>query len=161
MRERLLFATKGGDDCESGFAYVLELSKTLKAGISVLLIYPRTMSERIDDVMTAVTFAEAGDHETAEALMTEPSRELLESAEPLVESILACCREESVPCSWSVATDEPVSAIRKALRSRPGIEMVLVGPSLIQEKKGIDLKRLLRQVTKPVVTMSRPLRAGA
>ncbi|MGW8273330.1 MAG: hypothetical protein ACWGN7_08080, partial [Thermodesulfovibrionales bacterium] len=70
MRERLLFATRGGDDCENGFAYVLELSKTLKAGISVLLIYPRKMSERFDDVMSAVTFAEAGDHDTAERLVT-------------------------------------------------------------------------------------------
>jgi len=161
MRERLLFATRGGDDCENGFAYVLELSKTLKAGISVLLIYPKSFSERFDDVMTAVTFAEAGEPETAEKVMSQHQGELLESAEQLVESILACCREESIPCSWSVATDEPVSAIRKALRSRPGIEMVLVGPSLIQEKKGIDLKKLLKQVTKPVVTMSRPLRAGA
>jgi len=161
MRERLLFVTKGGDDCDSGFSYAIELAKTLKAGIAVLMVFPKKIMEAYEDTMAAVAFAEAGEHETARDLVEEQRRIIREAAQQRAESFLACCTEESVPCSWSVATGETVSSIREALKKSPAIEMVLVGPNLIQDKKGIDLKKLLREVTKPVVTLSRSLQADA
>ena len=37
--------------------------------------------------------------------------------------------------------------------------MVLLSPNLSENKKGIDFKKLFKNITKPVVTISRP--AGA
>jgi len=159
MRERLLFVTKGGDDCDSGFSYALELAKTLKAGISVLMVFPKKMMEAYEDMMAAVAFAEAGEHETSRDLIEEQNRTVREAARLRAESFLACCTEESVPCSWSVAVGETVASISEKLKKSPAIEMVLVGPSLVQDKKGLDLKKLLKEVTKPVVTLSRHIKA--
>lgn len=161
MRERLLFVTKGGDDCDSGFSYAIELAKTLKAGIAVLMVFPRKIMEAYEDVLAAVAFAEAGEHETVRELVDEQSRALRETAAQRAESFLACCSEEGVPCTWSAIAEETVSAIRETLRTSPAIEMVLLGPSLVQDKKGIDLKKLLKEVTKPIVTLSRPMKADA
>ena len=38
MKEKLLFVAKGGEDCDKGFHYVLELAKTMNAGMAVLMV---------------------------------------------------------------------------------------------------------------------------
>ena len=43
----------------------------------------------------------------------------------------------------------------------PFIDMVLLSPNLAAGKKGIDFKKLLKNITKPVVAMSAPAKAGA
>ena len=69
MKEKLLFVTRGGKDCDNGFSYILELAKTLNAGIAMLLVYNKRTMETYEDVMAAVAFAEAGDLETVKELI--------------------------------------------------------------------------------------------
>ena len=57
MNDKVLFVTRGGEDCDEGFSYVLELAKTLGAGIEVLIIYPSRMTNSFDDIMMAATYA--------------------------------------------------------------------------------------------------------
>ncbi|MCK5426421.1 MAG: hypothetical protein KAJ34_01910 [Thermodesulfovibrionia bacterium] len=64
MRERLLFVTKGDKDYEDGFSYVIELAKSLRAGIAILMVYEKKFASVYEDAMTAAAFAEAGEFKT-------------------------------------------------------------------------------------------------
>src|SRR5512145_710979 len=74
MKEKILFVTKGGDNFEEGFTYVLDLAKTMKTGIVVLMVEERPLTAVFDDVMTAAAFAEAGEVLTAKDVLQEQEK---------------------------------------------------------------------------------------
>lgn len=74
MKEKLLFVTRGGEDCDKGFSHVLELAKVLNAGVAVLMVYSKRAMESFEDVMAAAAFAEAGEFETAREILKEDAQ---------------------------------------------------------------------------------------
>lgn len=160
MNETLLFVTKGGEDCDNGFTYILELAKTLKAGIAMLMVYNRRAMETYEDVMAAVAFAEAGDLETVKELMQAQERRIQETAKEKIGEMNKRCRENSVHFTYQTVADDTVAAIKDFLKCRHDIDMVLLSPNLSVSRK-IDLKKLLKNITKPVVAISRPAEAKA
>lgn len=161
MVEKILFVTRGGEGCDEGFSYVLELAKTLHSGIAVLMVYSKGMMETYEDVMAAVAFAEAGQLETVKELMNKQSREIKEIEEKKVRELAERCRENSLEFIYQAAVGDSIDAIKGFLKTRPGIDMVLLSPNLSENKKAIDFKKLLKNITKPVVTISRPAGAEA
>lgn len=159
MKEKLLFVTKGGEDCNEGFSYVLELAKTLNSNIAVLMIYSKGKMETYEDVMAAVAFAEAGQLETVKELMNKQTAEIKEIEKMKIAELSDKCRENSLEFIYQTAAGDSIDAIKHFLKNRPGIDMVLLSPNLSKNKKGIDFKKLLKNITKPVVTISR--HAGA
>src|SRR4030066_2478799 len=97
MKEKLLFVTKGGEDCDNGFTYILELAKTLKASIAMLMVYQKGMMNTYEDMMAAVVFAEAGELETVKELMQAQERGIREAAEKKIREMSEKCVENSVP----------------------------------------------------------------
>lgn len=161
MKEKLLFVTKGGEDCDNGFSYILELAKTLNAGIAMLMVYNKRAIETYEDVMAAVAFAEAGDHEMVKELLKEEKKRSMESTDRKLHALAERCRENSVPFIYHTDIDDIVTSIKYFLRNNPGIEMVLLSPNLSEKKRGIDLKKLIKNITKPVVTITKPVEAKA
>lgn len=161
MKERLLFVTKGGESCDDGFSYVLELAKTLDAGVSVLVLYGKRVMDTFEDVMGAVAFAEAGEFNSVRELMDKQVRELKEVEVKKIKEMAETCKENSVDFSYQTEVGDTVNAIKDTLKSKPGIEMVLLSPSLSVNKKAIDLKKLIKTITRPIVTINRPAEAGA
>ncbi|MBI5741033.1 MAG: hypothetical protein HZA16_09950 [Nitrospirae bacterium] len=159
MKETLLFVTKGGEDCDNGFAYILELAKNLDAGVAMLMVWQKGMMNAYEDVMAAVAFAEAGDLDTVKELMQAQEKEIREAAEKKIGEMTEKCRENSVPFTHQTVSDDTVTAIKNYLKSRHDVDMVLLSPNLSSGKKGIDLKKLLKNITKPIVTISRPVEA--
>jgi uncharacterized protein related to proFAR isomerase len=160
-KEKLLFVTKGGEDCDNGFTYILELAKTLNAGIAMLMVYNKNVMQTYEDVMAAVVFAEAGDLETVKNMMQTQERIIKETAGKKISELTEKCRENSVSFTYHIAADEAITAIKDFVKNRPEIDMVLLSPNLSVSKKGIDLKKLLKNITKPIVTISTPAKAGA
>ena len=160
-KEKLLFVTKGGEDCDNGFTYILELAKTLNAGIAMLMVYNKRVLDTYEDVMAAVAFAEAGDLETVKELMQSQERVIKETAGKKIKELTEKCRENSVPFTYQITADETITAIKNFVKTRPEIDMVLLSPNLSVSKKGIDLKKLLKNITKPIVSISVPAKAGA
>ena len=160
MKEKLLFVTKGGADCDNGFTYILELAKTLNAGIAVLLVYNKRTMETYEDVMAAVAFAEAGDHETVKELMHKQEKEIKEIEDRKARELTERCREVFVDLTYQTAVGDTITAIKDFLKNKPNIDMILLSPNLSENKKGIDLKKLLKNITKPIVTISRPAKVG-
>lgn len=153
MKEKLLFVTKGGENCDESFSYVLELAKSLNAGIELLMIYGKGVMDKYEDVMAAVAFAEAGDHETVRELMNAQGEKLKETAEKKIKELAEKCRETSIELGYQAASEEPINAIKDFLRNRPNVNMVLLSPNLSADKKLLDIKRMLKNITKPIVTI--------
>ena len=161
IKEKLLFVTKGGEDCDKGFTYILELAKTLNAGIAMLMVYNKRVMETYENVMAAVAFAEAGDLQTVKGLMQAQERVIKETAEKKINELTEKCRENSVPFTYQITADDTITAIKDFIKNRPEIDMVLLSPNLSARKKGVDLKKLLKNITKPIVSISVPAKAGA
>lgn len=161
MREKLLFVTRGNVDCDNGFAYIFELAKTLNTGIAMLLVYNRRMMDTYEDMMAAVAFAEAGDLGTVEELMHAQEKSIKSQIDEKIRAMADKCRENSVPFFYQIDSDDPITAIKDFVKSRPDIDMVLLSPNLSENKKGIDLKKLIKNITKPIVTISGPAQAQA
>jgi len=160
MKEKLLFVTKGGESCDEGFSYVLELAKSLNAGIELLMIYSKGMMDRYEDVMAAVAFAEAGDHETVRELMNSQQKKIKDTAEKKIKELAEKCSEIAVELGYQTASEEPINAIKDFLKNRPNINMVLLSPNLSADRKTLDIKRMLKSITKPIVTIM-SAKAGA
>jgi hypothetical protein len=160
-KEKLLFVTKGGEDCDNGFTYILELAKTLNAGVAMLMVYNKRMMETYEDVMAAVAFAEAGDLGTVKELMQTQENNIKETAEKKIAEMTEKCRENSVSFTYEIAAGDAITAIKDFVKTRPEIDMVLLSPNLAAVKKGVDLKKLLKNITKPIVSISGPAKAGA
>src|SRR4030065_1656712 len=96
MKEKLLFVTKGGEDCDNGFSYILALAKTLNAGIAMLLVYSKRAMNTYEDVMAAVAFAEAGNHEMVKELMHEQERRINDTMDKKIEELAEKWSENSL-----------------------------------------------------------------
>jgi len=161
MRERLLFVTRGGDNFEEGFSYVVELAKTLKAGVSVLMVYDKRLMDTYEDLMSAAVFAQAGEYKTANDILQEQENELKAEADKKLKGLSAKYGEISNDLNYQIFIGDVLSSIKEFLKNKPNIDMVLISPSLSKSKKGMDLRKLIKNISKPVVTISQPIQAGA
>jgi nucleotide-binding universal stress UspA family protein len=153
MQEKLLFVTKGGEDCDKGFSYVLELAKTMNAGISVLMVYSKRAMETFEDVMAAAAFAEAGDIETMRELMRGQEKEIEETAEKKINEFSEKCRNANIDFSSEVKAGETIQVIKDFLKNKPCIDTILLSPNLSGDKKLLDIRKMSKNITKPIVTI--------
>lgn len=159
MNDKVLFVTRGGEMCDEGFSYVLELAKTLGAGIEVLIIYPSQMTNSFDAIMTAATYAEAGDLKTIQAMDNEDRDKFRELAARKISAhtVVSGSQEPKVDLVCHSADGDLAVTIKSHLKNRPYIDMVLLSPSLSENKKSFDIKKLLKNISKPIVNISRPV----
>ncbi len=159
MKAKILFVTKGGEDCDEGFSYVLELAKSVNSGITVLVVYPKNMMNAFEDVMAAAAFAEAGDFKTVKSLMDDQERLLRETEIKKLTEMAERSRAASIALTHTVAEGDALTVIRDFLKDRPGIDMVLLSPALSENRKAVDIRKLIKNISKPIVNISRPLKA--
>ncbi len=161
MKEKILFVTKGGENCDEGFSYALELAKALNSGIALLMVYPRQMLISFEDVMSAAAFAEAGDFNNVKKLMDSQERDLMETDNRKIGEMSEKAREIAVGLMHRVASGDTTAAIKDYLKNSPGVDMVLLSPTLAGNKKILDLKKLMKNISKPIVNITMPARAEA
>ena len=161
MKERLLFVTKGDKISEDGISYVIELSNALNAGITILMVYEKKFASVYEDAMTAAAFAEAGEFKTAKEMLMEQEKETKEAAEKKFKELIERYGEISGDITYQVAIGDVVTSIKDFMKNKTNIDMVLLSPNLSGNKKSIDVKKLIKNITRPIVTISRPLQAHA
>ena len=159
MKDKILFVTRGGEDCDKGFSYALELAKALNSGIAVLVVYPRQMLSSFEDVMSAAAFAEAGDFNTVKTLLDAQEHDLRETEKQKISEMSVRARDITVNLTHQVASGDVAAAIKEYLRDRSGVDMVLLSPNLAGNKKILDLKKLMKNISKPIVNITMPARA--
>ncbi len=161
MKEKILFVTKGGERADEGFPYALELAKALNSGVALLVLYPRQTLSTFEDVMSAAAFAEAGDFATVKKLLDEQQTELREARERKIHEMKTKAGQVAVGLTCKTASGDIAAAITEYLKERTAIEMVLLSPDLAKERKILDFRKLLRDISKPIINISLPDRAEA
>jgi hypothetical protein len=157
----ILFATKAGPESMEGFTYALELARSLKAGLGMLIIRTSRLSGAIEEALMAAAFAEAGEIAAAREILQSEELEIEAAHGVQLASAKRQCREAGIDFAAYAAAGDDVEAIRDTLKLRPGIDMVLLSPSLGAPRSGGYLKRILTRITKPVVAISQQARAHA
>ena len=157
----ILFATKAGAESMEGFPYALELARSLRTGLGMLIIRASRLSGALEEAMMAATFAEAGDIATAREILQSEELEIEAAHGVELVSAKRQCREADIEFAAYAAAGDDVEAIRDTLKIRPGIDLVLLSPSLRAPRSGGYLKRVLSRITKPVLAISQTARADA
>jgi hypothetical protein len=159
MKDKILFVTKGGEQCDEGFSYVLELAKTLNEGIEVLILNPAHLATDFEDIMAAAAFAEAGDLKTVKEIMECEQNACRKKLEEKIGSFIQSSKEMSVELLCHMSDGDVASAVKDFLKKKPNIDMVLLSPSLSENKKSLDIRKLLKNISKPIVHISKPMSA--
>src|SRR5574340_3470 len=74
-KQQLLFVTYQDEHLDEGISYAIELAKAMIEDIVVLLVRKKDdMQDKFEDLMSGVTFAEAGEHDTARSLAKGEAR---------------------------------------------------------------------------------------
>lgn len=156
MRKQLLFVTYENEDLDEGLNYAIDLAQTMGKDIAILIAAnKKTLREKFDDLMSAVTFAEANDHDVAREILSPGDKGA--GLEEKVERLAEKCQRSGVNVNIHSVTAELFSAIKDFLREKTGIDMVLLSPSVTDNGNvsSRELNKLVRTASRPVVTMAR------
>jgi hypothetical protein len=158
MKRNLLFVSYRDSDFGHDLSYALDLAKMTGKGVAILLVSRKRLADKFEEIMTAATFAEAGEHDTA----LEPLQSS-EAEDGLKSRLEKKCRESGMAASVYSALHDAVSSLRDFLKQNKTIDMVLLSPSITEngELSSKVLKRLLKTASRPIVTMTRQTVAAA
>lgn len=156
MRENLLFVTYHDENCEEGLSYAIDLAKIMNKGITILLVYKNNLMKRFEDVMISVTFAEAGEHETANRIYSG-SDVRTDSSDGKINFLVRKCQESGVDVRVQTEAKDIVSSVKDFLRKKTSIDMVLLSPSVTNNGNvtAKELQKLVKTVSRPIVTIAR------
>lgn len=149
------------EDWEDGLSYTLELARIMNKAISILIIYRRRVMERFEDYMVAVTFAEAGEFKTAKELIMNDLKEKGMDYGERLRFIKERCHLAGIELiDVNTSANNVSSAIKNLLKDNRAIEMVLLSPSITLDGhiSAKTLQRLVKEVSRPVVTMARNIK---
>lgn len=158
MKKKILFVTSQNDDFESGLTYATELAKMMDKDIAVLITpSKKSIMDKFDDLMTAVTFAEANEHDTACEIVKAHYQPSDPAFQDRIERLIKKCRHLEVNVSIYDVAFDIVTAIKTFLKQKAGIDMVLLGPGITNNGRVTpkELNRLVMTASRPIVTMSR------
>ena len=117
------------------------------------MVYSKRAMESFEDVMVAATFAEAGDVETMRELMHGQEEGDKTNSRGKDKRFLRKCMDANIDFSSEVKAGEAIQVIKDFLKDRPSIDMVLLSPNLSDDKKLLDVRKMLKNITKPIVTI--------
>ena len=161
-KKQLLFVTYHDENLDEGLSYAVELAKVMKDGVSILMIYKRRVMEKFGDLMTVVTFAEAGEHKTAREMISEDYKRHNGDYEEKLAQLVEKCRAAGVRVEMSTAAMNVVSAVRNFITQNTSVDMVLLSPSITNDGNisARDLNHLVKTASRPVVTMAKNISAA-
>ncbi len=156
-KRQLLFVTYRDENLEEGVSYAIELAKAMYEDITLLLVQKKSnLLDKFETLMTAVTFAEAGEHDTARQIMAG-SPDAAERSKKLLAKLAEKCAKEGITVRVQDSDLDAVAGIRAYLKEHTGIDKVVLSP-VITEAGNVtakDLNRLVRTSSRPIVTMTR------
>jgi hypothetical protein len=153
MKRDILFVTDRFDDSDGGLSYAFDLARMMDKGIAVLLLRKERLMNRFETLMSAVTFAEAGEHETAREIMENDEGATSKGGRP--RTLEEVCADSGLPTQIASGNGDMVAAVGSYLKSNRNVEMVLLSPSITEDGGSRDFKRLLSTVSRPIVTLAR------
>lgn len=161
MKRNILFVTYRDDDFGDGLTYAIDLAKMMDRGIAILLVHKKKLSKKFENLMTAITFAEADEHETAREIMNGQGSK--DSADDLQHLLEEKCNKSGLSAQIHTALNDTVSALKDFLKQNSNVDMVLLSPSITENGKltSWELNRLARTASRPIVTMAKHAHAAS
>jgi hypothetical protein len=157
MKKKLLFVTYFDEHPDAGLSYVIQLAKVMKEDLTIFLLRKKMLSRKFDNLMTAVTFAEAGEHDTAIQAIAEGRKNGSKEPDKEIGGLVKRCQKSGINVDIYSSQENVVSTIENYFRHRNGIDIVLLGPNVTDtcNLSGRALKRLSDIVARPIVTMAK------
>jgi hypothetical protein len=155
-KRQLLFVTYRDENLEEGVSYAIELAKAMYEDITLLFVQKQSsLMDKLGNMMTAVSFAEAGEHDTAQQIMT--SQVVKGVYEKEVDTVVKNCLQQGIHANVHATNLDAISGIRKFLKEHAGIDKVVLSPAITEAGNvtSKDLNRLVRTASRPIVTMTR------
>jgi L-lactate utilization protein LutB len=159
----LVFVTFSDADMDGGLTYAIELAKTMDEDLSLLLVKKKKdFMKKFETLLTAISFAEADEHETARQVMAVDEKSPRNNKAKLAK-LVKMCRQEGIQVHIHSTDLDAISGISAFLKEHSGIDKILLGPSMAEAENitAKDLTRLVRTASRPVVTMTRHDRRAA
>ncbi len=158
--KKVLLAIDGISPSRQAFHYAVALCKRIKGELSMFqIIRPQhfqtykkkvhIVREFIEGSMTAVTFAEAGEHEVALDVATEVSE--------YIKHFTQKSEEEGVHCDFTIKTGVPEKEISKYVSSNGNIVLTIYDASDADTDKMAHISREKRTLGKLKKDLSVPL----
>ncbi len=157
-KRQLLFVTYRDENLEEGVSYAIELAKAMYEDITFLLVQKKNnLMDKLGNLMTAVSFAEADEPETARQIMADGSADADKRYGQVMAGVMKMCSGEGIHVNVEETDQDPVSGIRTFLKNHAGIDKVVLSPAVTGNGNvsAKDLNRLVRTASRPIVTMTR------
>ena len=157
-KRQLLFVTHRDDNLAEGVSYAIELAKAMDEDIMLLFVQKQSnLIGKLENLMTAVAFAEAGEHNTARQIAAEDSRGGEEVYNKELDAVVKKCLHEGIHVSVHTSALDALSGIRNFLKEHWAIDKVVLSPAITAAGNvtSKDMSRLVRTVSRPIVTMTR------
>lgn len=153
MKKKLLFVTYFDEHPDAGLSYVISLAKAMNEDLTICLLREKRFSEKMDGIMAAATFAEAGETDTASQMITAQNTD--ESPEKKLAVLFYRCKKSGIKVDLYSSRADVISSVEKYFKERNGIDIVLLGPNVTVNGNlsGRKLKRLSHIVARPIVTI--------
>jgi len=157
-KRQLLFVTYQDEHLDEGISYTIELAKAMIEDVVVLLVQKKdTLKEKFEDLMSGVSFAEAGEHETACRIMNGEGRGLPADMDRKITEMVVASSKAGVHLDVQNTDKDVVAGIRSYLKGNATIDKVVLSPVVTESEMLTtrDLNRLVRTASRPIVTMTR------
>ncbi|HMK56260.1 MAG TPA: hypothetical protein VK448_06470 [Dissulfurispiraceae bacterium] len=155
MRQ-ILFVTYDGDSYDEGLSYAIQLTKTLNGSLNAVFVRKVGSTSRFDDLMSAITFAEANDSKSAQRIVKD-SDEQARQLDLKRRSLIELCKAAGIGISVTTVEEGVYPALKALLDSGRNIDTVLLAPSITSKEhlSPRELKKLLKTGSTRIVTMER------
>jgi len=157
-KKQLLFVTHCDENLEEGVSYAIELAKVMSEDITLLLVRKKKRAmKKFEDLMAAITFAEADEHDTARRIIHGNSKTDPERHENKLAELVEKCAKEGIHVHVQAVDQDAVSSIRVFLKQHSSVDKVVLSPSMIEAGNvtSKELNRLVQTASRPIVTMTR------
>ena len=151
MKRNLLFVTYKDGEIDEGLNYALDLAKMTDKGMAVLLVNHKKLSSKLEDIMSAVAFAEENEPAMAQLVMKESKEKEVQTA------IEARCKTSGIAAAVYTAVQDAATSLKDFLKQNNSIDMVLLSPDITENGNisSRELSRLVKTASRPIVTMAK------
>ena len=149
-KQEVLYVAYKDENLDDGISYATYLSNLLGERLRVILLSRGGFGKKLNDLMSAVTFAEANEHETAKRIL---SHEMDSSEAATIQNyVMQKCESEGIEATVHIGLEATVTVVMNFLRQKK-VDMVLLSPEVTESRS--MLKKLVKSSPRPVITMAR------
>ncbi|MHB0867251.1 MAG: hypothetical protein ACYC6B_05860 [Thermoleophilia bacterium] len=149
-KQEILYVAYQDEPFEEGISYAMYLANMLGESLRVVLLSPSGIGRKFNNLMTAVTFAEANEPDTAREIMAGDGE--TRNAAAIQSQLMRRFGDEGIEASVHIGLEATIKVIMNFLRQKK-VDLVLLSPTVTTSRS--LLNKLIKFSPRPVITMAR------